>query len=334
MYRYLKNISFQIFCLIHVAGMMSSCEKPEEPVAPAMVQGQTAILGDTYEYQEYYNVLTNTFVLNQKHFDWDLSFESDAAGKFIYLNSSNFVFVKDLGNVVFESVTDTNYVTPWQYDFPTGESHKTAFGYWFNSDNTSKNNVFIVDQGKDIDGLNIGFFKIGILSVSSTEYVIRTARLDNSEDQTITITKNPDKRWVQYKFGDSSSIEKEPDSENWHLLFSQYTDYDITDQGDTISYLVRGVLLNQKNIQAVLVEDVSFQDIDINLIPQLEFSSNFNVIGYDWKYFSLDTGVYTVKEGMSYVIKEKQGTYFKLRFLGFYGDNGDKGYPSFEIISL
>ena len=134
MYRYIKNISFQIFCLIHVAGMMSSCEKPEEPVAPAMVQGQTAILGDTYEYQEYYNVLTNTFVLNQKHFDWDLSFESDAAGKFIYLNSSNFVFVKDLGNVVFESVTDTNYVTPWQYDFPTGESHKTAFGYWFNSD--------------------------------------------------------------------------------------------------------------------------------------------------------------------------------------------------------
>jgi hypothetical protein len=317
-----------------MAGFMSSCEKPEEPIAPATVQGQTANLGVFYEYQEYYNILSNQFVLNQDHAGWDLSFESDANGEFIYLNSSNFMYVRNAGDVAFESVLDTNYSGPWRYDFPTGQANRLAFGYWFKTDKTSKNDIYIVNQGKSADGSDIGFFKIQIISVNSTEYVIRTARLDNSEDQTITIVKNPDKRWVQYKFGDSSSIEKEPNSENWHLLFSQYTDYDLTDQADTISYLVRGVLLNQKNIQAVLVNNVDFQDIDINLVPQLNFTSDFNAIGYDWKFFSLDTGVYTIKEGMSYVIKEKQGTYFKLRFLGFYSEDGDKGYPSFEIISL
>ncbi len=324
----------KIFSLMLIVGFVSSCEKPDEPVAPATVQGQTANLGVFYEYQEYYNILSNQFVLNQEHIGWDLSFESDAEGSFIYLNSSNFMYVRNVGSVTFESVMDTSYSEPWRYDFPTGQSNRLAFGYWFNTDKTSKNDIYIVNQGKAVDGSDIGFFKIQILNVNTTEYIIRTARLDNSEDKTITITKNSDKRWVQYKFGDASAAEKEPNSENWHLLFSQYTDYDLTEDGDTISYLVRGVLVNQNNIQAILVNNVDFQDIDINLVPQLDFTSDFNAIGYGWKYFSLDTGVYTIKEGMSYVIKEKQGTYFKLRFLGFYNDDGDKGYPSFEVIAL
>lgn len=333
MFKQLKTTSL-FLSLTVLLFALSSCEKPEEPVAPAMVQAKTASLGDSYENQEFYNILSNQFVLKQEHLPWDLSFESSEEGQFIYLNSSNFMFVRNAGNVPFESVTDTNYNAPWRYDYPSGESDKTGFGYWFNTDKTSKNDVYIVDRGNDIIGFKIGYFKIQILSVSETAYVIRVANLDNTADQTLTIAKNPDKRWVQYAFGDSGSIDKEPDTENWHLLFTQYTDYDLTETGDTVPYSVRGALINQNNIQAVLVDNIAFGEIDMELIPQLNFSSNFNAIGYDWKDFSIDTGVYEVKEGMSYVIKEKQGTYFKLRFLGFYGDNGDKGYPSFEIISL
>lgn len=334
MFKYQKHTCLKGLALLLIAGFVVSCEKPEEPVAPAIVQGKTASLGSSYENQEFYNILSNEFVLLQEHLPWDLSFESSEEGKFIYLNSSNFMFVRNAGNVPFESVTDTNYTSPWRYDYPTGEYNKTGVGYWFNANNSSKNQVYIVDRGNDILGFKIGYFKIQIVSVSNTEYVIRVANLDNTADQTVTISKNPDKRWVQYTFGDNTSIEKEPDSENWHLLFTQYTDFDLTENGDTVPYSVRGALLNQNNIQAVLVNNVDFQDIDINLVPQLDFSSDFNAIGYDWKVFSIDTGVYEIKEGVSYVIKEKQGTYFKLRFLGFYGDNGDKGYPSFEIISL
>ena len=164
MYKHLKNTVLQLLSFTLILGFLSSCEKPEEPAAPAMVQGQTANLGDSYSYQEYYNILSNQFVLSQEHFDWDLSFESQEDGKFIYLNSSNYVFVRNVGNVDFESVTDTNYTSPWKYDFPTGETHKTAFGYWFNTDYSSKNNVYIVDQGKDVDGLDIGYFKIQIVN--------------------------------------------------------------------------------------------------------------------------------------------------------------------------
>ena len=32
-----------------------------------------------------------------------------------------------------------------------------------------------------------------------------------------------------------------------------------------------------------------------------------------------------------YVIKLLDGNYYKMRFLDFYSEEGDKGYPSFEI---
>ncbi len=83
-----------------------------------------------------------------------------------------------------------------------------------------------------------------------------------------------------------------------------------------------------------MVDDIDFKDINSSIIPQLQFSSDFNAIGFRWKYFSLNDGVYSIVPGMSYVIKEKNGTYFKLRFFGFYNNDGDKGYPSFEIIGL
>jgi len=329
----IKNKISQLLSLLFIVGLFS-CEKKEEPVAPATIQGQTAELGEEYAFQEYFNVLTNTFVQNNEHFAWDLSFESSANAKYIYLNSSNFVMVRNAGAVDFTSVTDTVYNSPWKYDYPTGEYKRTAIGTWFKTDGSSKNEIYIIDRGKDINGLDIGFFKLQIISVSETNYKIRVALLDGTKDRTIKINKNPDKRWVQFYFDEDHGKEIEPDSQNWHLLFTQYTDFDITTDGDTIPYLVRGALLNAENIEVAYIDDIDFKDINSSTIGRLQFSLAHNAIGYNWKYFSLNDGVYSIVPGISYVIKEKNGNYYKLRFLGFYNDNGLKGYPAFEIVGI
>ncbi len=330
----IAHINFKLIAFLFFIVALWSCEKEELPAAPATIQSQTAQLGDEYRFQEYFNILTNSFVQTNEHFEWDLCFEAGANDKYVYLNSANFIMVKNAGVVSFESVTDTNYSSAWNYDFATGEHSRTAIGKWFNADGTSKNEIYIVNRGKDVIGIDIGFFKLQILSVSKTNFKIRVANLDGTKDRTITINKNPDKRWVQYYFNEDQGKEIEPDSEKWHLLFTQYSDYDLTTTGDTTPYLVRGALLNAENIEATLVDDIDFKDINSSIIPQLQFSSDFNAIGFRWKYFSLNDGVYSIVPGMSYVIKEKNGTYFKLRFLGFYNNDGDKGYPSFEIIGL
>jgi hypothetical protein len=67
---------------------------------------------------------------------------------------------------------------------------------------------------------------------------------------------------------------------------------------------------------------------------ELEFSSRADVIGYDWKYYNFDAGVYTVVPDMNYVIRDRDGFFYKLRFIDFNNDVGEKGYPKFEFVRL
>ena len=58
------------------------------------------------------------------------------------------------------------------------------------------------------------------------------------------------------------------------------------------------------------------------------------MIGYDWKYYNLDAALYTIEPGLAYVIRDRDGFYYKLRFIDFYSEAGEKGYPKFEYVRL
>lgn len=311
-----------------------SCEKEELPYPPAVIVGKTAMLGVDYRYQEYYNILTNEFVQNNEHMGWDLSFEANEEGIYVFLNSSNYALARSAGVVDFESVSDTTGITPWKYDFPTQKAENSSIRTWFNADNSSKNEVYIVDRGLDKQGIPIGYFKLQIISVNAISYKIKVASLDNTNMREVDIFKNSDKRWIQFSFDEVQAKEMEPNIENWHILFTQYTGITISATNDTVPYLVRGALINPTNLEGILVTTVSFDAIDKDYATQLELTKNANCIGYDWKSFSLSDGTYTIVPDMSYVLKHKSGIYYKLRFVGFYSDSGEKGYPNFEVIAL
>ena len=64
------------------------------------------------------------------------------------------------------------------------------------------------------------------------------------------------------------------------------------------------------------------------------FTRDWDVIGYDWKDFSLQTNTFTIFSDKIYLIKDASGNLFKLRFIDFYDDNGIKGSPAFEFMRL
>ena len=63
------------------------------------------------------------------------------------------------------------------------------------------------------------------------------------------------------------------------------------------------------------------------------FSADRNTICYDWKYYNADLGLYTIDSPV-YIIKISTYEYYKLLFLDFYNEAGQKGAPMFQIEKL
>ena len=54
-------------------------------------------------------------------------------------------------------------------------------------------------------------------------------------------------------------------------------------------------------------------------------------LGYALSHAFGAAGNYTVNSNITYIVKDTDGNYYKLRFLDFYNNKGDKGYPKFEF---
>ena len=217
-------------------------------------------------------------------------------------------------------------ILTWTWDNPNGNLDSTAFG-----DYRNKNGFYVYDRGFDLSGNSRGHKKILIDSINNFSYQIIYSNLDNSEPYSFTVNKDNSVEFICFSF-DSNSIKNiQPSSNDWDLLFTQYTH--LYSDTTTPAYLVTGVVLNS---EVIVAEDnsFSFEEINYSMIDQLNFTSNNDAIGFDWKEYNFDAGIYTVNSNLNYIIKDRQQRYFKLRFTDFYNSNGDKGCPTFEIQEL
>ncbi len=134
-------------------------------------------------------------------------------------------------------------------------------------------------------------------------------------------------------------FKSEPETTNWDLLFTQYTTLLYTDEGEKYPYLVTGTLINEYRTLVSLDSTMVFSDIEIEDVLDLDFTSNLDAIGYEWKELIGDINggdfYYNTRSNYNYIIKSQDGLFYKLHFLGFYNeDTGEKGYPSFEYQRL
>lgn len=317
--------------------LLPSCFEEEDPVPPHdqgdLEEGQVA-LGPAYGDQAYFDLSENAVVASNAILDWDLSFEGASGGWVIRLNSARFMLAGNSLDTIFSADLVPEELD-MRFDKSDGNPDSTAIGAWYALEEDTirpYRYVYLLDLGSNELGEPLGYKKVRF-DLDGNELVLRYANTDNSGDRTERFSVDPDTDRTYFSF-DSGVLGIAPKPDQWSLFFTRYTTMLVTDEGEDYPYLVVGALLNPDGVLAARDSIHEFGNIDINLIPELEFTEQADIIGYDWKYYDFDAGVYTIVPDMNYVIRDRDGFYYKLRFIGFYSNEGVKGYPTFEYVRL
>ena len=321
----MKKIGFFYLFILFI-----SCEKNEIPVAKhtmGEILVQQINMSSDYSKQIFYSTSENIIVSSNTKDTWDLAFRSSENSSEIIINSSTFSQICELEDHPFEDMISTTNLL-WKWDNPQGIYTETALGI------PKKTTTFVLDRGYNIDGTSRGYKKIKIDSINNNSYIITYANLDNSETQNVSITKDSLFNYKYFSFTSNNIVNIEPKKNSWDLAFTQYTHLFINDT-ETPAYLVTGVLTNYLNNVMIAKDTINaFDSITIEMIESYVFSQHQDAIGYNWKYYSFESQSYTVLSDINYIIKDISGRYFKMHFIDFYNDVGEKGYPKFEIQEL
>ena len=333
----IKNIiSYFIILLLFI-----SCEPEEMPVEGFIEQyGLNYMqieLGEDYCYQKYYNLTNNMVVHENLMTEWDLAFSNESNA--IILNSSKYMRVipieMDFNTESIKDLILNN--TEWYYDNPNGDEALLAFNH--HAGNLSQK-FFLVDRGYDCNTNHLGYFIIEVIDANEASYFIQTIEiivLDNNVNfeynDILEISKTVIDDYSYYDLISNTLVDV--GNELWDLCFLRYTEFNVPPPGgndnlETLpTYRVVGVLQNSHI--AVSVDTLNdFSEINIDNIINYQFNTERNTIGYDWKYYNGELGLYSIDSPV-YIIRKSAYEYYKLLFLDFYNDAGEKGSPMFQI---
>lgn len=337
---------FLIGILFVFAGALQSCFKEDQPLEPyqsppGVFTGMAETKKD-YSMQTYYDLETNQFVASNHRSDWDIMF-SAAEGNFaVYLNSAKKMRAYNTNSTdlnVSVNVNDTALVK-WKYDESTGSADSSAIGKWgqvSGSSVVSDNYVYIIDRGFSPDGIQIGYQKLRINSFGNNRYNITIANVDGSNAKELELVKNSVYNFLFVSFNEGGKqVIIEPPKDSYDLLFTQYTTRVYYENSPKFEwYSVNGTLLNPSG-EVELARDTvtAFENIDANAALGYTYSKLWDAMGYNWKSYNIDLGVYTILTYRVFIIRNRKGNYYKMRFVSFTNNQGDRGYPTFEVSKI
>jgi hypothetical protein len=320
--------------------VLHSCFKEDEmlPMPPhGDVKTDTIAMSETYKYQVWFRLDSGKVVNANARSITDIAFECAPSGWHVILNTSDFARVVDLGTVPFGAECDTAGLE-WKFDKSDGNSDSIAIGQWFvlaGDDTVSNNHVYLIDRGLDDLGNPLGISQIIFDSLKNGTYHFRYTDWKGGAITTGAVKKDPAVNYLYFSLNGGGAIQHiEPPITQWDLQFTQYTTLLFTDLGEPYPYLVTGVLCNRTGVTVATDTTTNFFEIDLERAMQCTYSSVMDAIGYNWKYYNFDSGVYTIIDNLNYIIRDHRGFYYKLRFIGFYNKNGEKGYPVIEYQRL
>lgn len=334
-----------LVCLALFAMSMSSCLKEDKPVdKPTVSQTVQIPLGNQYEDQYYFDLESNQTITGVSRFHWDLAFESTPEGYHVFINGFKFMFAYNTGKTKFDSTYTYNALLR-RWDEPTGELDKTAFGEWgtatTNGNYIGNGNVYLLDRGYDLNLDTFGHRKVVINSLQDGTYSISFGTLSSTTPTTFSIPKVDGYNKVFMSFDNGGEIVAvEPASSAWDINFTRYTHVFYGPvpgfpPTDTLPYQVVGALSNYTNgVEVAKIDSADYNAFTLADAANLNFSTNQDAIGFDWKNFTLSDENYVVEPQMLYIIKSVEGNYYKLHFVEFYNNAGTKGYPTFEVQEL
>ncbi len=315
--------------VIALTVFFASClkeERPIQPKTPGDLTTQTVTMDADYKWQIYFDLGTNQEVGRNPKTDWDLGFTCCDSAHNVVLNSSKMMYALPTDQYSFNAITDTvGFTINKKIDMPSGNLDSTALNGW------KKNEVFIIDRGYAPDGSHEGMRKLQLNNANSDEFTITFGPLQSTDGTTITVPRNEAFNYTHFNLETGAIADIAPPRESWDLIFTQYTH--IFYEPEETPYLVTGCLLNDSKTRALQVEEgIDFKDVDQEYASELILEKNRNVLGYNWKTFTGNG--YEVDSDQLFVIQDREGFFYKLRFIDFYDEAGNKGAPTFEFQQL
>ena len=315
-----------------------SCFEVDEPVLPHesgdVETGQVGMTS-SYKYQLYYDLGTASMVSSNLKSEWDLGFSASDTSAHVILNTGNFMWALHTGKQGLFAQVDTSGMT-WAFDDSQLGIRKTAIGAWGNGDGTQMTGtgeLILVDRGYDDLGLPRGIVRLVIDKLENDTFYFRFAEFKGSVEYPCKVARDVAGNHACFSFeNQGKQVAIEPPRDDWDLHFTQYTTILLTNDGDPYPYLVTGVLMNPNAVEAVMDSTVDFDSLTRPEAEQYILETSQDVIGYGWKWFDFDAGTYLVLPQNIYIIRDTEGYLYKLRFVSFINQFGERGYPGFEFV--
>lgn len=235
--------------------------------------------------------------------------------------------------VAITNETDFNEPLPvptpnqWRWDNPNQHPDSSAFGHWKDSTVGNRSRIYIIDLGPTAAPMR--FAKIQLLEVTDSSYIFRFGELNAREAPTLLLKKDKKCNYTYLNAQVLQTVPFEPANTTWDILFTRYR-YVYYNMTPITPYQVNGVLANTAMVSIAVPKDIPFENMNATLANSQQYQTTADVIGFDWKYFDLNgSGKYMVNSKKTFLIKDKSGIIYKLRFIDFYDDQGRKGVPKF-----
>lgn len=323
-----------IFCV--------ACFPEDKAVTPYDRTGLTTAtidVGSNYALHAFYSLQTHSIVRIEPYVFWDISFDCHPDSFGVFLNTAQLMGVYKVNASSFETIPNDTafFANKWKYDSPSGRIDSSAIGIWWKeikSDSViSKGGLYVTTLGVDANGKALGVKKFTLLHSTPTTYQIRFANLDGSEDTTMIIEKQTDYNVIGLSMRKKSIQFPEPPKHLWDLHFTRYTQlFTIVEE---FPYPVTGVFINKSTVKAYLDTLIDFRVFDRNSIQMPRFTSQKDVIGYDWKTFDFTSAEFLVLPNKTYIIQSNNQVPYKLFFSDFYDEKtGSKGVIQFQYRTI
>ena len=335
------KISFsQIKCFLLAAAIcvgVSACSDDDDssvvtPVTPATDATTVQLsMGENYGTQMYYDIESNKVLASNAISDWTLGFANGASDCKIILNYATGAKAIKIEDCTYDNL-DLVYAHQIELDsFHYDTDVAPVIDGWY-SDGKVISNLYLIHNGTDANGTDLGYSKITVTAYNGSSYTIKFADLGQGTNHEETITKSGN---ATFRFLDipSSTVQDLEPNGQWDLLFTKYTTY-VTMGGESTWHSVVGVLIKTPGTTGALMPDTVFNDVTLASLNNVTLVSQRDVICYNWKSISMATMLYTADPTMIYAIRTEDGNTFALHFTDFYDETGTKGAPKFEFKKL
>lgn len=311
-----------MLCITLMLMSLSGCIREELPV-PAFDRGDAqqyrVNMGADYQHQIWFRLSDGEIVSQNERLAWDLAFDCREDSLWIYLNSALVMQAARTGKKNLDGVS-TQIGLKFRPDHSSGILDSNAIGKWW-----EHGEVIVIDRGYNVQGQQLGFIKMRVIHADSYKYEIEYSRLNGQNYQKVEIARNASLNRVMFDLDSAKQVNIEPQNSDWDLLFSSYTHqfYD-----PFLAYLVTGVIIHPE-AEVAIERERSFNEISFTDLEKYSFSKAADAIGYEWKEYDFDSGLFKIFPEMIYIIRDKRGFYYKLYFTDFYDEGGQKGHPTF-----